>query len=325
MHPTGSHIAVAERSSTNAAPHVFVYAIPSLELTHVLCGGTERAYSDVSFSGNGEKIVTVGSFPDFLLSVWDWREQRNVLKTKAFGQEVRPPALLSAPEAVRRTRGPCCPCCCCSAGLQRPLLGRRRRAHPDVRHRPRALLAHGGDLHGPQAAGGPADARAVAESDEALTRASPPPASLTGRHRQVRTRRPLRRHGLLRPRRRQGRHDVRVWLPVALGRHLHQDAGTLGPRSGTASPHDAGCDSDRPLRLLVISASTPHPPPPRRSAVRSRSSPSRQTLALQWPRRLTAAMWRPLAAAGRRSTPAWQRLQRRRHLPRNCSSRPWGA
>lgn len=175
VHPTGSHIAVAERSSTNAAPHVFLYAIPSLELTHVLCGGTERAYSDVSFSGNGEKIVTVGSFPDFLLSVWDWREQRNVLKTKAFGQEVRHPALLPAPEAVRRTYCPHCFCCGCSAGLQRPLLGRRRRAHPDVRHRPRALLAHGGDLHWPQAAGGPADDGVGAERVEALTRARPLP------------------------------------------------------------------------------------------------------------------------------------------------------
>ena len=89
VHPEGTHLAVAERSSSNASPHVFIYMLPSLELTHVLCDGTERAYSDVSFSGNGEKLVTVGSFPDFLLSVWDWREQRGVLRTKAFGQEVR--------------------------------------------------------------------------------------------------------------------------------------------------------------------------------------------------------------------------------------------
>ena len=88
VHPAGGHLAIAERSSTNASPHVFIYALPSLELTHVLCEGTERAYSDVCFSGNGDKLVTVGSFPDFLLSVWDWREQRGVLRTKAFGQEV---------------------------------------------------------------------------------------------------------------------------------------------------------------------------------------------------------------------------------------------
>lgn len=94
VHPAGTHLAVAERSSTNAAPHVFIYALPSLELTHVLSGGTERAYSDACFSGSGEKLVTVGSFPDFLLSVWDWREERGVLRTKAFGQEVRGPRRL---------------------------------------------------------------------------------------------------------------------------------------------------------------------------------------------------------------------------------------
>jgi cilia- and flagella-associated protein 44 len=88
VHPAGTHIAVAERSCTNAAPHVFIYALPSLELTHVLEDGTERAYSDVGFSGRGDKLVTVGSFPDFLLSVWDWQQQRGVLRTKAFGQEV---------------------------------------------------------------------------------------------------------------------------------------------------------------------------------------------------------------------------------------------
>jgi hypothetical protein len=88
IHPSGTHIAVAERSSTNAAPHVFIYALPSLDLTHVLEDGTERAYSDVGFSGRGDKLVTVGSFPDFLLSVWDWQQQRGVLRTKAFGQEV---------------------------------------------------------------------------------------------------------------------------------------------------------------------------------------------------------------------------------------------
>jgi WD40 repeat protein len=125
VHPAGTHIAVAERSSTNAAPHVFIYALPSLELTHVLEDGTERAYSDVGFSGRGDKLVTVGSFPDFLLSVWDWQQQRGVLRTKAFGQEVRaPPDCGRDPSLLQFFPPPSCPATPhrSSAGLQCALL-----------------------------------------------------------------------------------------------------------------------------------------------------------------------------------------------------------
>ena len=40
------------------------------------------------FDTTGEQIASVGSAPDFLLTVWNWREERITLHTKAFGQEV---------------------------------------------------------------------------------------------------------------------------------------------------------------------------------------------------------------------------------------------
>jgi hypothetical protein len=86
VHPAKTHIAVAERS--HSGPNIYVYAYPSLELAHVLVGGTERGYSDLNFSAGGAKLVSVGSFPDFLLAVWDWASGRLILRTKAFGQEV---------------------------------------------------------------------------------------------------------------------------------------------------------------------------------------------------------------------------------------------
>ena len=85
VHPSRSYFAVAERGNV---PAIFIYAYPSLEVLHVLLDGTERSFSDVGFSVSGEKLVSVGSFPDFLLTVWDWRNSRLVLRTKAFGQEV---------------------------------------------------------------------------------------------------------------------------------------------------------------------------------------------------------------------------------------------
>lgn len=37
---------------------------------------------------HGDKLASVGSFPDYMLTVWDWQQERTVLRTKAFSQEV---------------------------------------------------------------------------------------------------------------------------------------------------------------------------------------------------------------------------------------------
>lgn len=51
-------------------------------------GGTEMAYSHISFSKTGSKLASVGYGPDYTLAVWDWITQKVVLKTKASSQEV---------------------------------------------------------------------------------------------------------------------------------------------------------------------------------------------------------------------------------------------
>lgn len=54
----------------------------------MLKGGTERAYSSLSFNAPGDKLASVGSFPDYMLTVWDWENERTILHSKAFGQDV---------------------------------------------------------------------------------------------------------------------------------------------------------------------------------------------------------------------------------------------
>lgn len=47
-----------------------------LQIVKVLRGGTTYAYSDLAFNDSGDKLASVGSSPDFMLTVWDWENER---------------------------------------------------------------------------------------------------------------------------------------------------------------------------------------------------------------------------------------------------------
>ncbi|GBG93046.1 hypothetical protein CBR_g58401 [Chara braunii] len=85
VHPSQRFFAVCEKG---VSPNVYVYEYPSLRLYKVLKGGTENAYSTALFSSDGLKLATVGSFPDFWLTLWNWEAEKIILRSKAFSQEV---------------------------------------------------------------------------------------------------------------------------------------------------------------------------------------------------------------------------------------------
>jgi len=85
VHPKKTHFAVAEKGIN---PNIFIYEYPSFKIVRCCRLGTERAYSDVTFDKTGTKLASVGSEPDYLLTVWDWDRELVVLRTKAFSQEV---------------------------------------------------------------------------------------------------------------------------------------------------------------------------------------------------------------------------------------------
>ena len=53
VHPSGNYFAVGERQ-LGGAPNIYIYEYPSLKLVHVLANGTERSFSDLRFSHDGE-------------------------------------------------------------------------------------------------------------------------------------------------------------------------------------------------------------------------------------------------------------------------------
>jgi WD40 repeat protein len=85
MHPNKELIAVG---GAGVNPNIYVYTYPKFEIVRVLKGGTERGFSGLDWTSDGGKLASVGSSPDYLLTVWDWNNSRITLHTKAFGQDV---------------------------------------------------------------------------------------------------------------------------------------------------------------------------------------------------------------------------------------------
>ena len=54
----------------------------------VLKGGAERGYASLHFSGTGTLLASVSTSPDYMLTVWNWEEEKMGLHSKAFGQDV---------------------------------------------------------------------------------------------------------------------------------------------------------------------------------------------------------------------------------------------
>eukprot|EP00762_Andalucia_godoyi_P008715 ANDGO_00431.mRNA.1 Cilia- and flagella-associated protein 44 len=50
--------------------------------------GTERSYASLAFSPDGTLLASVGSAPDYLITVWNVATASTLLRAKAFGQEV---------------------------------------------------------------------------------------------------------------------------------------------------------------------------------------------------------------------------------------------
>ena len=86
VHPSHDYFAVGEKGDS---PVIAIYSFPSLKLYRVLRGGTEQQYSHMDFSPQeGTLLASVGGYPDYMLTVWDWEKESIVLRSKAFSQEI---------------------------------------------------------------------------------------------------------------------------------------------------------------------------------------------------------------------------------------------
>ncbi|KAL5020106.1 hypothetical protein ScPMuIL_002998 [Solemya velum] len=83
VHPSRKYFAVAEKGE---GPNINIFEYPSLKLYRILRGGTERSYNYVDL--DGDLLGSQGGDPDYMLTLWNWKEEKTVLRCKAFSQEV---------------------------------------------------------------------------------------------------------------------------------------------------------------------------------------------------------------------------------------------
>ncbi|XP_009637348.1 cilia- and flagella-associated protein 44-like [Egretta garzetta] len=84
-HPTKQYFAVGEKGKK---PNIIIYDYPSLRPYRILQGGTEEAYVFGDFNHAGTLLASVGGSPDYMLTIWDWKQEKIVLRSKAFSQDV---------------------------------------------------------------------------------------------------------------------------------------------------------------------------------------------------------------------------------------------
>jgi WD40 repeat protein len=79
VHPTQKFVAVGE---TGFNPNIYIYDYPDLQLSKTLRSGACKSFACMCFSQSGQKLATVSTSPDFMLTIWDWTNERMLLHSK---------------------------------------------------------------------------------------------------------------------------------------------------------------------------------------------------------------------------------------------------
>ncbi|KAI8820502.1 uncharacterized protein EV422DRAFT_496817 [Fimicolochytrium jonesii] len=95
VHPSRRFIAVGEIAESS--PNIYIFEYPTMKLYRVLREGAEKGITNLSFNTAGDKLASVGMDPDYMLTLWDWKQEKVVLRSKAFSQDVY--AIAFSPES----------------------------------------------------------------------------------------------------------------------------------------------------------------------------------------------------------------------------------
>ncbi|ETO26469.1 hypothetical protein RFI_10670 [Reticulomyxa filosa] len=85
IHPSHQYFACGELGKN---PNIYIYQYPSFEEHQTLSNGSEKGYSDMQFSPDGQYLASVSTSPDYMLTIWNWTYGTIILRTKAFSQDI---------------------------------------------------------------------------------------------------------------------------------------------------------------------------------------------------------------------------------------------
>lgn len=79
--PVLPYLTVAENG---ANPPIFIYSYPEMSVVSILRRGTTRTYACLDYSPDGTMLVSQGGDPDYILTIWNWKEATVILNVKSY-------------------------------------------------------------------------------------------------------------------------------------------------------------------------------------------------------------------------------------------------
>ena len=80
-----SHFAVGGKGDQ---PVICIFSYPEIEVKYVLRGGAVKAYAHLEYSPEGDLLASLSGTPDYMLTLWNWKKQTIVLRSKAYSLDV---------------------------------------------------------------------------------------------------------------------------------------------------------------------------------------------------------------------------------------------
>lgn len=102
IHPLRTFIAIAE---IHPDPLIYILEYPSLKVHRILRNGAVAGYSNICFNSKGDKLASVGTDPDYMLTIWNWKQEAVILRSKAFSQDVYRVAFADESDGILVTSG----------------------------------------------------------------------------------------------------------------------------------------------------------------------------------------------------------------------------
>lgn len=69
-------------------PPIIIYKYPEMKVISYLRNGTQKRYLCLAYNPDGELLAAQGGEPDYTLTIWNWKENKIILRTKSFSNDI---------------------------------------------------------------------------------------------------------------------------------------------------------------------------------------------------------------------------------------------